>query len=180
MHQSAYDDIAKFVTKYMIAEQVTTIVDVGSRDINGATKPLFANPLWTYYGLDLEAGPNVDLVVDDPYRWSQIVSATVDVVVCTQTLEHSPQPWRVVREIARVVRPGGLIYCCVPCEMPFHEFPVDCFRVWPDGMRGLFADAGIEPIEVYMFTGEGAGCTTGIGRQRGRLQGHLQIAPPVT
>ena len=165
MHPTAFDDVASFVSEYLNESLETTIVEIGSADINGTIRGLFNKPRWTYYGLDCEAGPNVDIVADDPYHWRDIFAATVDVVICTQTLEHCPQPWRLVREMARILRPHGLLYCCVPNSMCFHGYPVDCFRIWPDGMVGLFADAGIEPVSVYTFSGDDIGCTTGIGRK---------------
>lgn len=172
MHPSAYEDASKFVAKCLNRDVTTTIVDVGAADINGTLRPLFDSPAWKYFGLDSAAGPNVDIVPDKPYEWATIrgqpgiLTASVDAVVCTQTLEHCPQPWWLVREIARIVRPGGFVYLCAPNSIPFHEYPVDCWRVWPDGMRGLMADAGIECLEAYTFEGDGVGCTTAIGRNR--------------
>lgn len=161
----------------------TTIVDVGAADINGTLRPLFQCPQWTYFGLDCAPGPNVDIVTEKPYQWETIrgetgiVDASVDVVVSTQTLEHCPQPWWLVREIARIVRPGGLVYLCTPNTIPFHEYPIDCWRIWPDGMRGLLADASIECLEAYTFAGDCVGCTTAIGRNRWDGHSHLRAVP---
>ncbi len=46
-----------------------------------------------------------------PYR-----SESFDAVVVFDVLEHVIEPERAVREIARVLRPGGLFHALVPCE----------------------------------------------------------------
>src|SRR5438093_11100591 len=46
-----------------------------------------------------------------PYR-----SESFDTVVIFDVLEHLIEPDRAVREIARVLRPGGLFHALVPCE----------------------------------------------------------------
>lgn len=183
MHPSAFQDAERFVRRYLNRDVQTIIVDVGAMDVNGTLRPLFDATSWTYYGLDFADGPNVDIVVDRPYQWEKIrghegiVDASVDVVVCTQTLEHCPQPWWLLREIARIVRPKGLVYLCAPNAIPFHEYPIDCWRIWPDGMRGLMADAGIECLEAYTFNGDGVGCTTAIGRNRWDGHSYLRAVP---
>jgi len=40
-----------------------------------------------------------------------------DVVLCTEVIEHSPNPLRAVRELARVVRSGGILVITTPCKL---------------------------------------------------------------
>ncbi|HWQ20864.1 MAG TPA: class I SAM-dependent methyltransferase, partial [Methanotrichaceae archaeon] len=71
------------------------VLDVGSYDMNGSYKPLFTNH--NYIGLDICAGPNVDLVVADPYHWP-IEDAAFDAVISGQALEHIERPWQTLQE----------------------------------------------------------------------------------
>jgi hypothetical protein len=47
------------------------ILDVGSQDVNGSYRQIFSEPRWSYTGLDMTAGPNVDIVVRTRYVWTE-------------------------------------------------------------------------------------------------------------
>lgn len=161
MHDSAFKDAKNFVEKYLSPTDKLKIADIGSMDVNGSLKSLFLQNNWSYVGCDLSKGKNVDLVLDSLYLWNGIKSNTFDVVVSTQVLEHVQHPWRWIKEIERIVKPNGLVYICTPNTIGFHEYPIDCWRVWPDGMKGLFEETCLKPIEVYAKIPD----TTGIARK---------------
>jgi SAM-dependent methyltransferase len=104
------------------------ILDVGSQDVNGSYRPIFSEPLWSYTGLDMTAGPNVDIVLRTPYVWNEVAGESADVVISGQAFEHIQYFWITMLEIARVLRPGGL--CCIlaPSSGPEHRYPLDCWR----------------------------------------------------
>jgi SAM-dependent methyltransferase len=60
-----------------------------------------------------------------------------DAVFCTGVLEHIRDPWQVVREIHRVLKPGGIIHLDAPFMQAFHLDPVDYWRFTIDGLRQL-------------------------------------------
>ena len=61
MHHSAYVNAEKFYHKYCEKNiENKKILDVGSYDVNGTMKPIFEKG--QYIGLDMEEGPNVDIV----------------------------------------------------------------------------------------------------------------------
>ena len=62
-----------------------------------------------YVGVDVHPGPNVD-VVGDAHRLSQLVDGPFDAVYSISTFEHLAMPWKVVLEINRVLRDGGLLF----------------------------------------------------------------------
>ena len=94
--------------------------------------------------MDLSEGENVDLVLSDPYSWSEIRSSSVDVFVSGQAFEHIEFFWQTMLEIARALKPGGL--CCIiaPSGGPEHKYPLDCWRFYPDGFRALARYAGLD------------------------------------
>lgn len=118
------------------------VLDVGSCDVNGTFRPLVERRGWGYTGLDIEAGPNVDVVTADPHRFP-FDDAAFDVVISGYCMEHVKSVWRWVPELARMLRPGGLLVIITHWQFPEHRFPVDCWRILPDGMAHLFDEAGV-------------------------------------
>jgi ubiquinone/menaquinone biosynthesis C-methylase UbiE len=50
-------------------------------------------------------------------------SETVDVIVCTEVLEHVPEPLKVFKEFARLLRPGGKAFVTAPLGSGLHQEP---------------------------------------------------------
>ncbi len=67
-----------------------------------------------------------------------------DAVICNAVLEHVANPIEVVREIHRVLKPGGYFYLVVPFLQPEHLDPTDFQRYTKDGLRKLVTDQGFE------------------------------------
>src|SRR5690606_22527663 len=84
-------------------------------------------------------GPAHDLPVPD---------GAYDAVLCTQVLEHVPNPAEVLAELYRVLRPGGRVYLTVPLTWELHELPFDFFRYTAPGLERLFTDAGFVAPEI--------------------------------
>ena len=118
------------------------VVDAGSFDVNGTYRTLFG-PSWKYFGVDTREGKNVDIVMVDEYR-IPLFSDHADLVISGQTIEHCRNPFRLVGEMARVLKPGGAIIIIAPFKWSVHRFPIDCWRFLPDGMRCLFDEAGLK------------------------------------
>jgi len=72
-----------------------------------------------------------------------IPSDTFDIILSGQVIEHVRKIWLWIKEVARVCRPGGLVVTVNPVSWQFHEFPVDCWRIYPEGMKALYEDAGL-------------------------------------
>lgn len=81
----------------------------------------------------------------DPYRFP-VDDAAYDVVLSGQVIEHVPKIWRWMPEVARVTRPGGTIITVAPISWPYHEDPHDCWRIYPDGLRARYEDAGLDVL----------------------------------
>jgi SAM-dependent methyltransferase len=113
------------------------VLDVGSCDVNKEKvswsnyRSIFKG---RYEGLDVAPGPNVDIVIQDHYRWD-IPDKTYDIVISGQCLEHVEAPWLTMKEIERVCK--DLVIIIAPWKWRIHGYPIDCWRILPDGMRYL-------------------------------------------
>jgi len=68
------------------------------------------------------------------------VDSAFDAVFSLAVLEHVRDPFRCAKEISRVLKPGGDLYCCVPFLQPVHGYPHHYFNATPQGLRRLFED----------------------------------------
>ena len=128
-------------------EEVLNILDVGSLDVNGSYRGLFENSSWRYSGADLNPGKNVDIVLQDSYQWSEIKSASMDVVISGQAIEHIEYFWLTILEVERILRKDGLYCLIAPSGGYEHRYPVDCWRFYPDGFTALARFAGLISLE---------------------------------
>jgi SAM-dependent methyltransferase len=110
-------------------------------DVGGRGKPyacFFADRVVNHYVLDTEPGQSVDVVGDA--RVMPFADASMDVVLCTQVLEHIPDPIAAIGEIRRVLKPGGTLLLTVPSIFPQHGSPGDYWRYMPQGLQWVLRD----------------------------------------
>ena len=118
---------------------------------------LFRKPGWEYVGMDMQMTINVNLLLPVPYSWPNIKDGEFDVVISGQCIEHVPMPWRWMKEIARIVRPEGSVCIIGPHSWEYHQAPLDCWRVWPDGLRACMEDAGLAVLSCYSNENDSVG-----------------------
>jgi len=94
----------------------------------------FTNPLWTYTGLDIVSGDNVDVVVNDGYKYP-FNDNEFDIVICANVLEHVEDIYKLTEEIGRLS--NGFVLLFVPWDRPLHNYPIDCWRMSPVGLSFL-------------------------------------------
>jgi SAM-dependent methyltransferase len=77
-----------------------------------------------------------------PYEFP-IEDGAYDIVLSANVIEHVRCVWRWMPELARVCRAGGLVITIGPVSWPYHEAPIDCWRIYPEGMRALYEEASL-------------------------------------
>lgn len=148
MHNSSLEHMQRLIADHLDPAETLTVVDIGSYDVNGSYRPLFDSPVWRYIGVDLEAGPGVDVVLRSPYRLP-FADGSIDVVVSGQAFEHIEFFWLTWLEIRRVLKRGGKVFLIAPSRGPEHRYPQDCWRFYPDGYRALARFGAMELLEVH-------------------------------
>lgn len=109
------------------------------RGVNLGSKSVRLGPQWT--NVDLVKGPEVD-VVADIHDLSMFTDASFDAAVLSAVLQYCRNPFQVVAETARVLRPGGIVIVNVPFLQPVcpEGAAFDRFRFTHVGLIGMFED----------------------------------------
>ena len=136
MDVTTYYEMLQFASRFLDTKRVNKILDVGSMDVNGSFKTIFDKPNWTYVGLDIAPGMNVDIVTEKAYHYP-IEDGEYDVIVSGSCLEHVPNLHAICQEMSRILKPDGVVCLIAPHTCLIHEYPVDCWRIEPDGMKFL-------------------------------------------
>jgi 2-polyprenyl-3-methyl-5-hydroxy-6-metoxy-1,4-benzoquinol methylase len=84
--------------------------------------------------IDPRRGPEV---VDDITQ-SGLRSGALDAVVMMEVLEHVRAPQAAVDELARLLKPGGVVVLSTPFIFPLHDRPHDYYRYTKYGLAHLF------------------------------------------
>lgn len=145
-----------FKNNYLNPSEELKILDVGSFDKTGNYNygQVLNEKNWTYTGLDLREGNNVDIIIENPYEWKELDENSFDVVVTGQALEHVEFFWLTMEQINKVLKPGGLCCIIVPSTGPIHRNPLDCYRFNEDGVRSLAKYVKFDILESGTTTDE--------------------------
>lgn len=157
MHASSLENMAKCYERFIgddwiEARGTITVLDVGGANVrdgsNRSYREVFSHPAIEYTAADIVLGQGVDLVLDDPYKWP-LANHSFDIVVSGQMLEHCEFFWLAFAEMVRVVKEDGLIIVITPSSGPIHQYPVDCYRFYPDAFRALAKFANVCLWDVW-------------------------------
>lgn len=152
MHKASYLRMSYLVGYYepyfRKEKEKVKVLDVGSYDVNGSYKGIFQEQRYVYTGLDMCAGPNVDVIPGDIYHWKELGDNQFDLVISGQAFEHIEYPWLTIKEIARVMTPSGFCMITAPSAAPEHRYPTDCYRYFSDGLTALAKWADLKPLHV--------------------------------
>lgn len=73
-----------------------------------------------------------------------VPDASFDVILCTEVLEHVPEPIKAIREIARILKPGGKLLMTAPLASLLHQEPYHFYGGYtPHWYRRFLPEAGL-------------------------------------
>jgi len=110
-------------------------------DYGCGNKPYFSffkNNVTDYVGVDVNQNEfnTVNYVINTnaplPFE-----ADSIDTVLSTQVLEHTAEPEKYIKEISRVLKPGGILILTCPGSYMLHEEPNDYFRYTKYGVKHL-------------------------------------------
>lgn len=114
-------------------------LDIGAQ--NGPYAACFPHRI----ALDVRRGAGVQIIGDA--QQLGIRDSSFDVVLCTEVLEHLPEPQRAIDEMFRVLVPGGQLLLTTRFLFPIHDAPHDYFRFTKYGLRHLLRRFDITELE---------------------------------
>jgi len=103
-----------------------------------------------YICLDVEKRSDSigEILLADINKGIPIESETIDLIICTEVLEHLKEPFFALKEMRRILKGGGKLILTVPFLWPLHEEPNDYFRYSEYGLKYLLRAAGFDKIEI--------------------------------
>lgn len=122
------------------AEAGNSVLEIGSRARSGVDR-LDRLGDRAYVGMDIVAGPNVDVVGDVHEDSTLFPSRSLDGVFALSVFEHVLMPWKAAVEINRVLSTGGLVFIETHQTFPLHEVPWDDLRFSDTSWQGIFNSA---------------------------------------
>lgn len=129
------------------------VLDAGAGE--GRFKSLFAHT--RYVGVDLAVGDATwdysGLSALNELQQLCFADNTFDVAVCTVVLEHVSEPEQVLREIQRVLKPGGMLLLVAPQSWHEHQIPHDFYRYTSYGLTYLLTKAGLHVEQMTPLGG---------------------------
>lgn len=122
------------------------VLEVGSFDVNGNPRHHFKDRerFPEYTGIDMREGPCVDRVMN--VQQMDFLDDSFGVIVDAERLEHDNRFWVSIKELYRVLKPGGYIIVTTRSwgGMHPHAYPHDYWRFMDSGLKDLLEYAGFQ------------------------------------
>jgi SAM-dependent methyltransferase len=126
------------------------LLDIAPQDHEGA-RPFFSAAV-TVETFDIDPAAKATYTGDICRHNSTLADNMFDLIVCTEVLEHTLQPFGAVTELRRLLRPGGFLFVSVPFNFRIHGPLPDCWRFTEHGLRALFIDWEIVRLDALETT----------------------------
>jgi SAM-dependent methyltransferase len=137
MHNSALESFNNFKNAYLskLSNKKFKLIEIGSLSVNSNIKNNLEDNM-EYIGMDIVKGKNVDVVLDDPYKFP-FKDKSVDVAISISNFEHTEFFWLTYLEILRVLKDDGLFFLNAPSNSKYHRHETDNWRFYPDSSISL-------------------------------------------
>jgi len=138
--------------RYLLKKQIAElsdfikgrVLDIGSGPNGGRYKNLFSAS--DYVTLDINPDYNPDIVGSAEKIPEQ--DSSFDSIVCFQVLDDLKDPLKAVKEMHRILKPGGYGLISVPQSNELHDEPHDYWRFTKYGIGALLSEAGLEVVKI--------------------------------
>ncbi len=149
MHLNSEFLFKKYLQPYF--KSGMTILEIGPDSRNPDIFKIIVNdPSIIWETVDIEKTyPELMYVCSGEYTFP-MENNRYDIVFSSSVIEHVRKVWVWIKELARVCKPGGQVLTISPISWPYHGVPFDCWRIYPEGMKALYGEAGLQ-VESSFF-----------------------------
>jgi SAM-dependent methyltransferase len=120
----------------LLSQQSPLVLVIGGGTIGNGVEAIYSDRRTRVVAFDIYGSSSTQFIADA--HQIPLEDNSVDAVVIQAVLEHVLDPARVVGEIHRVLRLGGLVYAETPFLQQVHAGPYDYVRYTSSGHRYLF------------------------------------------
>lgn len=110
-----------------------------------------------YTGFDIETAIVYEDAIKPDFTWDGHVipfgDNSFDTVMANEVLEHCTDAHRIINEMKRVLKRGGLTFFTVPFLWNLYEVSHDEFCYTPFALQRIFKECGLKEIELYAHGG---------------------------
>ena len=128
------------------------ILDVGCGKMPYKKYILENSKVTEYIGLDIDDALIYDKKIKPDYTWDgtrmPFENNTFESAFGTEVLEHCPNPEIILKEIYRVLKPGGVFLFTVPFLWNLHEVPHDEYRYTPFSLERHLKNSGFRDVTI--------------------------------
>lgn len=135
----------RFASEYFVPS--ARVLEIGPDTQPSSLRKVIESPVAAWDTLDFHTRTDVPLTyrAEEDYSYP-IPDASYDIVLSANVIEHVPRIWVWMKELARICRPGGVVVTINPISWHYHEAPLDCWRIYPEGMRAVSEEAGLDVL----------------------------------
>lgn len=123
------------------------VLEVAPQSEGSISGKYLRSPLQRLETLDLNPAAKCTYTGDLCKRNEGIPDGLFDLIICTEVLEHTLNPFLAVNEICRLLKSEGVVAVTTPFNFRIHGPLPDCWRFTEHGLRALFADFDILSLD---------------------------------
>ena len=145
MRQSVKDYLVRVLSRFPAREP---IYEIGAYRVEGQEEFADLRPFFpgkVFVGCDMRKGLGVDRVED--VHSLKIKDESVGTVLVFDTLEHVENVHQAIKEIHRVLEPGGMVILSSVMKFPIHDYPSDYWRFTPKAFELLLNPFAVCEVE---------------------------------
>ena len=151
LRQNVYDFLNDCYIKYIEKDKKISLLDIAPQKQDSSN--CFYNKEYIQVDtLDIDKDANPTYVCDITKDNSEkIKDNSYDIIICTEVLEHTLQPFDAVNEIYRMLKHNGKLFCSIPCNLRIHGPLPDCWRITEYGIKSLFNKFRIISLDALEY-----------------------------
>ena len=143
MHLNSELLFLKYAKEYFNSK--IKVIEIGPDKVPSTYNCLIRDTTITWDTLDIYKSNKVTYCVPEENVYP-INDNYYDIVLSGQVMEHVKKIWMWIKELARICKRNGYVIIINPVSWIYHESPIDCWRAYPEGMKALYEEAGLEVV----------------------------------